>query len=378
MSSDNSTDGFCKSRRVLGDLTNRPIKRGFSMISADSGTKSLNAVGKNVDCEHRISKVAKQVFLGVEDLVREKCEKKTGVDCKPEALSSPKGTQESVFSPTYSDIDDSPNDNNDSVTLTMSNDIGEKSSDSGANASSVLEVGDALMDNASSIASIAKCSGMCKNDCCGGGEKCQYKKAGHISEINQSVPPYEGLVTVVHGNDEKGLGVGKVAATKYGSNEWSMLPRSQSCSKVHEFEKLERCTALKGGGSADLSVGDDLLKDCSCSFCLKAAHILSDLQYQDIKGRIAALKKSKKEANILVEKSVKGKESDTKGRLHPNKVSKLENDLSSQWRSLFLNMEDVLVHESNHLQDSYVTLKKLRDNCKTELEVTSGMPYEKQ
>lgn len=29
-------------------------------------------------------------------------------------------------------------------------------------------------------------------------------------------------------------------------------------------------------------------------------------------------------------------------------------------------------------QDSYVTLKDLRDNCKTELEMTSGMPSEKQ
>ncbi|KAM0971263.1 hypothetical protein ACFX13_019478 [Malus domestica] len=378
MSSDNSTDGSCKSRRVLSDLTNRPIKRGFSMVSAASGAKSRDEFGKIVDLENRGSKFAKQLSLGVEDLVGEKCKTKTGADCNPEALSSPKGTQESVFSPTYSDIDDSSNDNSDSVTLTMSNDMGERSSDSGANAGSALEVSDALMDNCSSIASISKCSGMSKKDCCGGGGKCQYDKPGHISEVNQSGPLYEGLVTVVRGNNEKDLGGGKVATTKYDSNEWSRLPRSQSCSKSHEFKKLERCTTLKGGGSADLNVGDDLLKDCSCSFCLKAAHILSDLQYQDIKGRIAALKRSKKEASVLVEKSVRGKEINTKGQLHPNKASKSEYDLSSQWRSLFLNMKDVLVHESNHLEDCYVALKNLRDNCKTELEITSGMPSEKQ
>lgn len=378
MSSDNSKDGFCKTRPVLGDLTNRLIKRGFSMISADSKPKSGDGYGNNVDSENGDSKFAKQVSLGFENIVREKCKTKIGAECNPEALSSPKGTQDSEFSPTYTATDESSNDNSDSVTLTMSNDIAEKSSDTGDNASSVMGVADALMDNCTSIVSNSKCSGLCKNDCCDGGGKCQYEKAGQTSDVAQSIPLYEGLVTVVRGNDEKDLDDGNLASNKHGYANSSRLPGSHGCSKSHEFEKLERCTTLKGDNVAGLNIGDDFLKGCSCLFCLKAAHILSDLQYQDIKGRISALKKSQKEANIFVEKSFRGKDIDTKGWPHPNKTSKLEYDLSSQWRSLFLHVEDMLVHESNHLQDSYVTLKDLRDNCKMELEMTSGMPSEKQ
>ncbi|KAI5324521.1 hypothetical protein L3X38_033594 [Prunus dulcis] len=350
----------------------------FCFSATDSKPKSGDGYGNNVDSENGDSKFAKQVSLGFENIVREKCKTKIGAECNTEALSSPKGTQDSEFSPTYTATDDSSNDNSDSVTLTMSNDIAEKSSDTGDNASSVMGVADALMDNCTSIVSNSKCSGLCKNDCCDGGEKCQYEKTGQTSDVAQSIPLYEGLVTVVRGNDEKDLDDGNLASNKLCYANSSRLPGSHGCSKSHEFEKLERCTTLKGDNVAGLNVGDDFLKGCSCSFCLKAAHILSDLQYQDIKGRISALKKSQKEANIFVEKSFRGKEIDTEGWPHPNKTSKLEYDLSSQWRSLFLHVEDMLVHESNHLQDSYVTLKDLRDNCKTELEMTSGMPSEKQ
>lgn len=52
---------------------------------------------------------------------------------------------------------------------------------------------------------------------------------------------------------------------------------------------------------------------------------------------------------MLVQKSFRGKEIDPKGPRYPNKTSKLESDLSSQWRSLFLHMEDIFVNEGNHL-----------------------------
>ncbi|PRQ48828.1 hypothetical protein RchiOBHm_Chr2g0115081 [Rosa chinensis] len=357
MSNDNSADGSCKTRSALGDLTNRPLKRGFLKISADSEPKSGDGYGGNVGCRDGVSrKLAKQVSLGDENMVREKL----GEDCNPKGLSSPKGMPDSVISPTCS-AGDSTNDNNASVVV-LDDDIGEKSNDS------VMEVGDASRDNCLSVASMSTCSELCKNGCCDGGGKCQYEKPGQTSDDAQSTPTCEGLGNVVPRNDERDPAVGKVGATKYGSTEWSKMPTSLGSS-------MARCTTVNS--AADLNAGDDLLNDCSCSFCLQAAHILSDLQYQDIKGRISALKKSQKEAGILVQKSFRGKEIDPKGPRYANKTSKLESDLSSQWRSLFLHMEDIFVNEGNHLHDKFVTLKDLRDNCKMELETAVGVPSER-
>ncbi|XP_050376261.1 uncharacterized protein LOC126793703 [Argentina anserina] len=343
MSNDNSADGSCKTRSALGDLTNRPLKRGFSNISADSDAKSVG----NVDSGSR--KVAKIVSLRDENL---------GEECSPKELSLSEGIlPDPVVSPTCS-AGDSTNDNNAAV-IVLDDDTEGKSSDS------VTEVGDASRDNCLSVASMSTCSGLCKNGCCDGGGKCQFEKVGQTSDDAQSSP---ALGNVVRRNDESDPGVGKVGATTFDSTEWSKMPTSLGCS-------MARCTTVNA--PADLNAGEDNLNDCSCSFCLQAAHILSDLQYQDIKGRITALKKSQKEAGILVQKSFRGKEVDPKGPRHPNKTSKLESDLSSQWRSLFLHMEDIFVNEGNHLHDKFVTLKELRDNCKMELETAVGVPSER-
>ncbi|XP_022740057.1 uncharacterized protein LOC111292107 [Durio zibethinus] len=176
-------------------------------------------------------------------------------------------------------------------------------------------------------------------------------------------------------NEGMDLGVGRLASSKGGCIEWSKLPKASSQSS-RSFE-LERCVGLKNDGCENLNASVDMLKACSCSFCLKAAYIWSDLHYQDIKGRIAVLKKSQKEASILVQKSGRGKQTDIHSQGNFNKSSKLESDLMSQWRSLFLNMEDIFVHESNRLQAGYTALKDLRENCKMDLERITGMPSEK-
>lgn len=251
MSNDNSTDGSCKSRPALGDLTNRPLKRGFLKISAGSDPKSGDGYAENVASRDGVShKCAKKVSLGDGNLIREKL----GEDCNPKALSSPKGRPDSVVSPTCS-AGDSTNDNNTSV-IALDEDIEEKSSDS------VMEVGDASRDNCLSVASMSTCSELCKNEFCDGGGKCQYEKAGQTSDDAQSNPTCEGLETVVPTDDGKNLGVGKVDATKYGSTEWSKMSTLLGCS-------MARCTTLKGDGAAVLNAGDDLLNDCSCSFCLQ-------------------------------------------------------------------------------------------------------------
>ena len=62
-----------------------------------------------------------------------------------------------------------------------------------------------------------------------------------------------------------------------------------------------------------------------------------------------ALKKSQKEASLMVERSCRGKGIDTHSQENCPQSSKLESDLMSQWRSLFLHMEDILVREGSQL-----------------------------
>ncbi|XVE83169.1 hypothetical protein DITRI_Ditri16bG0066200 [Diplodiscus trichospermus] len=296
MSGDNFTDGKPTVRPILGDITNRSVKRGFSSILDNLGFNSK---------EEADSQFTKQVSLGVENLIKEKSKK-------------PNFEPDPNFTPTCSGEIDSLKENlvsvNDKVSEVKEGFDSSDSDDTFEQGEVVTEVGDALNDS-------------CRN---------------------------EG----------KDLGVGRLASSKGGCIEWSRLPNSSSQSS-RSFE-LERCVGLKNDGCMNLNAGVDMLKACSCSFCLKAAYIWSDLHYQDIKGRIAVLKKSQKEASILVHSQGNAKNS-----------SKLESDLTSQWRSLFHNMEDIFVHESNQLQASYIALKDLRENCKTDLEQITGLPSEK-
>ncbi|CDY18686.1 BnaA09g07090D [Brassica napus] len=107
---------------------------------------------------------------------------------------------------------------------------------------------------------------------------------------------------------------------------------------------------------------DDELRSCSCSFCLKAAYIWSDLNYQDIKGRLSVLKKSQKETSSLIQRNSKEEPTD------------VEFDVMGQWTSLFLNMNDILAREGSRLQDSFVAMKELRENCKIDLERATKPP----
>lgn len=63
-----------------------------------------------------------------------------------------------------------------------------------------------------------------------------------------------------------------------------------------------------------------------------------------------ALKRSQKEASALAQGSSKGAETDAGlGQANPVKSSKLESDLTGQWKLLFCHMEDVLRNENNQL-----------------------------
>ncbi|MBA0620493.1 hypothetical protein Gotri_007704 [Gossypium trilobum] len=320
MSGDNFTDGIPKVRPVLGDISNRSVKRGFSSISEKLGFDSQ---------EEADSQFAKQVRIGVETFIKEKSQ-------KPEFEPNPN------FLPTCcGDIDILKED-----LVSVNDKFGE------AKEGFELSDSDDTLEEGQGVAEVG----------CTLNENCR--------------------------NEGEDLGFGRLASSEGGCIEWSRLPKSSSQSS-RSFE-LERCLGLKNGG-VNLNA-DSILKACSCSFCLKAAYIWSDLHYQDIKGRIAGknmllsvimvltlsvLKKSQKEARILVQKSGRGKQTDMNSQGNANKSSKLESDLTSQWRSLFLNMEDIFVHEGNQLQASYTELKDLREDCKMDLERITGMPSEK-
>ncbi|KAJ1281087.1 hypothetical protein BS78_04G281400 [Paspalum vaginatum] len=113
-------------------------------------------------------------------------------------------------------------------------------------------------------------------------------------------------------------------------------------------------------------------KSCACSFCLKAAFMLTDLHYQDARSRLSVLKKSIKFARSLETKS-KGNEYAANAAGYTSKRAvEMEFELYQQQRSLFLYTENSLVRESTQLHSAFVKLKELRENCKTELETISN------
>uniref|UniRef100_A0A5B6YQU9 DNA-directed RNA polymerase n=1 Tax=Davidia involucrata TaxID=16924 RepID=A0A5B6YQU9_DAVIN len=349
MSGDNSTEGFRETRSVLGDVTNRPGKRGL-LIFGSSVIKSGDGNSKNVN--DKVGDSAQQVCLGVENIVKEKCRtsfvandndkgKRACVSLRPcSEINSLRGNIVSSISKIPCEVKES-------------NSFGG----SGASIDNVVEVGDASRDSCVSSISIPTGFGSCAGDSCGVEEKCGNDEGRVTSEVAQSDP----LAAHVCKTDGMDQGVDDLVSTKYGSVGCSTLPKSRNSKSI----ELERCIGLKGDGSSNSSVGVDLIKDCSCSFCTKVAYIWADLLYQDVKGRMAALKKSQKEASILVQKSCRDKGIDKHGQGNSNKILKLESELMGQWRSLFLRMEDILVHESSQLEASLLPLKDLRENCKT-------------
>uniref|UniRef100_A0A5B6YRB4 Uncharacterized protein n=1 Tax=Davidia involucrata TaxID=16924 RepID=A0A5B6YRB4_DAVIN len=374
MGGDDSTDGFREIRPVLGDVTNRPGKRGWLLISGNSGIKFGDGHGKNVNDKKGDSEFAQQVCLGVENIVKEKCRSNFVVnenDKGKRACGSPRPCSEinSLRGNIVSGISKIPSEVKESNSLGGSHHHGR----SNCSTENLVKVGDASRDSCVSSISISLGSGSCARDSCDV-EKCINDEGRVTSEVAQNDPLGEQLIAHVCRSDDNDQGIDDLVSSKCGSVECSILPKSQD-SKSSE---LERCIGLKGVGISNSSVGVDLIKACSCLFCTKAAYIWSDLLYQDIRGRMAALKKIQKEASNLVQNSCRDKGMDKHGPGNSNKFSKLESDLAGQWRLLFLHMEDILVRESSQLEASLLPLKDLRENCKIELEMVNGIPSKKQ
>ncbi|KAJ8765512.1 hypothetical protein K2173_014634 [Erythroxylum novogranatense] len=345
MSGDNFSIGVPKTRGVLEDLTNRPVRRKFSLISDGLGHKSGDGHGENVGKETEDSRFPKQVCV---DLMKEKCKTKLGVDIgNLEKKQHCKVSHEKILSL----------DSRDQIEIKESELVCD---------SLELVKGCASRDSCASSGSIATSSGQSK--------KRSDEEVGLTSDATTSNLIRQWFTTVHSGpGDLKDHSVVNLATSNCDSVEWSKLPESQESISFG----FTRCTTLKSDDYANPSKGADLLKACSCSCCLKAAYMWSDLHYQDIKGRIAVLRKSQKEASIMINKFSKGKQSDAQGQGKSRKSVKLESDLTDQWRSLFHYMDGIFGHESNQLEAKFVSLRDLRETCKTDLERITGLPSDK-
>lgn len=224
MSEDN-TNSLGNIRTALGDLTNRPLKKGFSLTLGDS--KSVDGFNKKENKQESDSQFAKQVCQKAENMIREKSMTEFGVETDENSLSILKDKQVCHL-------------------------LNESVQDS------VVEVGDdASWSSALKITS----SGMSKTGGLSAGRHCTDHEGSDASDFTQSNPGHKGLVTLVCKNSEEGLSDGKLASTNYSSVGWPCLPNSQ-------FRELARCTA-RTDDAGNMNVASDLLKSCSCSFCFK-------------------------------------------------------------------------------------------------------------
>ncbi|CAK9320604.1 unnamed protein product [Citrullus colocynthis] len=354
MREDNIDDVLGHNRPALGNLTNRPLKRKLSSILSDSGVKSRDGCGKTVDGKDEDSRFPKHVHLQAAKYVKENCKRTCGEHCYSMAPSRfSKEQQESDCSPASSEADTALSDiHKETLQCNLPNDEPHLVQEDEHR----ITDGEALGVPCFTTSVVPTFPKDNKKDCPG---------------ILLNDADNEEAVDPVLSNDEKDIGIGRIGPSNHDSSECSRLPISEGSKSL----ALERCSGLKTDSCANLDMYGDLLKTCSCSFCLKASYIWSDLHYQDIKGRISALKKSQKDASILAQKSSKEKE--TYHDQGNSSNSKLEFDLCGQWMSLFRHMEDTFAHEGNQLQSSFVTLKDLRAECKMNLEMLNAMPMEK-
>ncbi|EHA8589010.1 hypothetical protein COCNU_scaffold007585G000020 [Cocos nucifera] len=129
-----------------------------------------------------------------------------------------------------------------------------------------------------------------------------------------------------------------------------LLPFGSLDFKMANMEGLLNANAASNVGSSingEGNMGSE--KSCTCSFCLKAAYMWTDLHYQDTRGRLAALKKSKRLARSLEARCYGHDYTSKTARDNSKKSTEIEFELMQCWRSLFLHTENVLVRETAHL-----------------------------
>ncbi|RDX60137.1 hypothetical protein CR513_61749, partial [Mucuna pruriens] len=304
-SKDNLSDGFFKSRPHLTDVTNRPAKRPFSLVSGEDGA----------------SQFTKQTCLGVESLAKNKSQLQH---------------EDRVFF--------QPNENH-PILLPFCDDT------SRSFLKPILPNEEREEQNPLDLENF---------------------KFGEKGE--RIVPAERAAERAVESGDKGICGDDDLGSPKHGTGKMPTI----SASHDSKFLGLKPCSGHEVDGGAN-SVSDAAdLKSCTCSFCSKAAYIWSDLHYQDAKGRLSAIKKSQKEAKIIIQKFSGLEDTVMHDQHRSDESSKLEVSLVQQWKSLFVQMQNTYAQESSQLESSFETLKDLRENCKNDLESNDNSHREYQ
>lgn len=231
---------------MLGDLTNRPLKRGLSLILDDAQSNSRGTKGKSKVLGNGDSESTERVPSGVKNLHREKLiggEKVVGVEKIVSFLKERRDLNDPICS--ISDI------KQDSKGPYLSDD---------AYGFEVLDT--RLPDERGQLSD----------------KDCREKSVTPVVAEDLALG---GSVSHAPRHADKDLGVGKLASNKFGSIEWSRLPLN---SPAGSFE-LERCKILKDSDTHSTCHGNDLLSDCSCSFCLKGKY-WSQIQFKALNAQI--------------------------------------------------------------------------------------------
>ncbi|KAL6959332.1 hypothetical protein U1Q18_039480 [Sarracenia purpurea var. burkii] len=234
MSGVNSADGFQKIRPVLGDVTNRIGKRRLLQISGNSENKVGDGHNR-IDDKEGDSQFTHKICQGVESIVKEKC----GI--KSVANDNDKGKKACVSPRPCTGVN------------SLRGDI----------ISGISKIPTQMKDLNSLGSSILK--PLASEPCAAVEENCNNDEGGFTSEVVQNDSLAEELVPRVCRKNCKDIGNENFTLGKHGSAECSRLPESQGSGSF----KLEKCIGLKGNGSSSSSAGVDLIKACSCSFCLK-------------------------------------------------------------------------------------------------------------
>ncbi|PHT32016.1 hypothetical protein CQW23_28353 [Capsicum baccatum] len=358
MDEDNAFERRRKNRPVLGNITNQiGNKRPFSSILGNSSVKSVDKGSENVGGKFVLvddGDNAKRVCVGLRPCNNIRSSK---VDDVSGNSNVPNKNQDSNLSCV------------DSATAISQSTVGDDYENNDARGS-VVEIGD-------DGERIPKKSFKVINDIDGlftgaavpvpalsGIEVHDAARSCEINEVDSEGTESEDMFP--NGPDEQCLD--NLVMSQSGSVDFARLPDSQE-SRV----KLETCAGTQTcEDNSGLSASIESIKACSCTFCTKAAYMWLDLHYQDTKGRISAIKKSQREASLLVERSGKGKELQKEGPEKNIEAANLETSLISHWKSLFQHMEQIFQHEADQLEGSLGTLTDLKERCKTELDSFNG------
>lgn len=246
MSEQKSSDGVCKKRNALGDVTNLDRKRGVSLISGN--------IGINDDKKEKGAQFAKQACVGVENIEKQNYLNKGVVNNKE------RGKRACVSPRSCSEINSLRGNVISGISKIQGESKEKNLSHGNFQLGSGTDVAQSVVDASrdSCVSSISMPTSPCNLDSLDVG-------VGVDSQGEQCNTIHEQFDTSIGMNDENELGDDNLDSSKCESTECFGFPESQES----RSSGLEKCVGLKGDGISNSTAGIDLIKACSCSFCTK-------------------------------------------------------------------------------------------------------------